>query len=91
MESYITAFITPVLTALVVWFIERARMKKEDEREEIEMVNREVNNATMELAYATSVAVEKGKTNGELRLARKAYSDAVKHRDELGQKLMSKK
>ena len=42
----------------------------------------------MELAYATAVAVECGKTNGELKRAKKAYNAAVQHQTELGQELI---
>lgn len=80
---------TPILTALVVWFIERARDKHDALKDEIEQVGREVNSATMELAYATAVAVERGKTNGELKKAKDAYNNAVKHQKELGQKLIN--
>lgn len=80
---------TPILTALVVWFIERARDKHDALKDEIEQVNREVNNATMELAYATSIAVSEHKCNGELHRAQKAYDNAVEHQKELGQKLIN--
>ena len=90
MDTILQAIVTPILTALAVWLIERHRVKKEDEREEIERVNREVNNATMELANATAIAVTERKTNGELKRAKEAYNKAVKARDELGQKLMNK-
>lgn len=91
MENLAVAFLTPILTGLIVWAIERHRMKEEADRQEIEQVNREVNNATMELSYATSIAVTDGKKNGELKRAREAYDKAVKHRNELGQKLMMNK
>ena len=91
MDTILQAIVTPILTALAVWLIERHRVKKEDEREEIEQVNREVNNATMELTYATSLAVSEHKCNGELHRAQEAYSTAVQHRNELGQKLMQNK
>lgn len=80
---------TPILTALIVWLIERARDKHDELKDEIEQVDREVNSATMELAYATAVAVERGKTNGELKKAKDAYNNAVKHQKELGQKLIN--
>lgn len=91
MDTILQAIVTPILTALAVWLIERHRIKKEDEREEIEQVNREVNNATMELTYATSLAVSEHKCNGELHRAQEAYNAAVQHRNELGQKLMRNK
>ena len=90
MESMIAAIATPIITGLVVWYIERARDKKAELKEEAETVNREVNNATMQLAYATAIAVEQHKTNGELKRAKAAYNKAVQHQNELGQKLINK-
>lgn len=90
MESIITAIATPIITALVVWFIERNRDKHDALKEEAETVDREVNNATMQLAYATAIAVEQHKTNGELKRAKAAYNKAVQHQNELGQKLINK-
>ena len=87
MYDYIAPFITPILTALVVWFIERDRDKKDSLRDEAEQVNREVNSATMELTYATAVAVKRGKANGEVEAAIDAYNSAKKHQDEFNQKL----
>ena len=68
--------------------IYEANTKKDELRDKIEQVDREVNTATMELAYATAVAVECGKTNGELKRAKKAYNAAVQHQTELGQELI---
>lgn len=90
MEYLVEKLFTPVFTALLVWFIEWRRAKKEETRDEVEEVNREINMATMELAYATSVAVEKGSTNGEMKKARKAYDKAVEHQRKLGLKLIDK-
>ena len=41
----------------------------------------------MELAYATAVAVEKGKTNGELKRAKEAYKKATDAQNEFNRKL----
>ena len=54
--------------------------KRAELRREADRVNGEMLEAAMELAYATSVAVEKGKTNGEMKKARKMYEDAKKER-----------
>lgn len=90
MESIISSILTPIFTALVVWLIERDRSKKDDLRDEAEEVNREINNATMELAYATAMAVKRGKPNGEVEEAIKAYNEAKEKRDEFNQKLQNK-
>lgn len=87
MESYIAAFLTPILTALIVWAIERDRDKRNEQKEEAEKINRRVNLATMELAYATAIAVEKGKTNGELKKAKEAYKEATDAQNEFNRKL----
>ena len=100
-QAIIETVATPVLVGVIMYCFQKAAEKREakrdketaekDEiRDEIEKVNREVNNATMELSYATAVAVERGKTNGELKKAKEAYNEAVKHRDELGKKLIEK-
>lgn len=90
MESIISSILTPIFTALVVWLIERDRIKKDDLRDEAEEVNREINNATMELAYATAMAVKRGKPNGEVEGAIKAYNEAKEKRDAFNQKLQNK-
>lgn len=86
----ITAIATPIVTALVVWFIERDRTKKDELREQAEQVNSEVNVATMELAYATAVAVKRGKANGEVEDAVKAYDKAKQHREQFLETLKNK-
>ena len=90
MEGIITAFVTPIITALVVWFIERSRDEKDSLKEEAEQVNYEINAATMELAYATAMAVKRGKANGEVENAIKAYDIAKKHCDEFNAKAAKK-
>ena len=52
MESIAVAVLTPILTGLIVWLIERDRTKKDELKKEAEEINAEVNVATMELAYA---------------------------------------
>lgn len=100
-QKLIEIFASPILVGVILYCFQSAAEKREsardkeaaerDElRDEIEAVNREVNNATMELSYATAVAVERGKTNGELKKAKRAYDEAVKHQDELGKKLIEK-
>lgn len=87
-----------IITGLFLYYWQRAQKRRDEKqaagdkrREEIEQVNREVNNATMELTYATSLAVSEHKCNGELHRAQEAYNTAVQHRNELGQKLMQNK
>ena len=56
--------------------------KRATYRRESDKINGDMSEASMELAYATSIAVEKGKTNGEMKKARKMYEDAKSERDE---------
>lgn len=97
MIDYLIKLLPAIITGLFLYYWQRAQekrdlknSKKDELREKAEQVDREVNTATMELAYATAVAVECGKTNGELKKAKKAYNTAVQHQNELGQELISK-
>lgn len=54
---------------------------------DFDIVNGDMAEAAMELSYATSVAVEKGTTNGEMKKARKLYDNARIERDELIKRL----
>lgn len=87
--EYFQALITPILTGLIVWLIERHKAKKDELKEEAEEVNRAVNYATMQLAYATAMAVKRGKANGEVEDALKAYNEAKQSRDKFNEKLQS--
>ena len=93
--EYLINFLPAIITGLFLYYWQRAQERRDaknaevDElKEEVEAVNREVNNATMELSYATAIAVERGKTNGELKKAKDAYDEAVKHQKELSHKIM---
>lgn len=90
MESYVATFLTPVLTGLVVWLIERKKTKRDELKERAEEVNAEVNVATMELAYASAMALKRGEPNGEVEKALTAYNSAKKHLDEFYMKQKNK-
>ena len=90
MESIAAVFLTPIITGLIVWFIERSRAKKDEIKEEAEEINAEVNVATMELAYATAMAVKRGQPNGEVEDAVKAYNAAKKRMDQFNEKMKNK-
>ena len=86
-----------IITGLFLFYWQRAQKKRDDAKEELdelrdekEDINRQVNSATMELSYATSVAVENGKTNGEMKRARAAYDAAKKRQEAFSEKLQSK-
>ena len=55
--------------------------KRASYRRESDKINGDMSEASMELAYATSIAVERGKTNGEMKKARKMYEDAKNERE----------
>ena len=90
MESVAAVFLTPIITGLIVWFIERSRAKKDEIKEEAEEINAEVNVATMELDYATAMAVKRGQPNGEVEDAVKAYNAAKKRMDQFNEKMKNK-
>jgi hypothetical protein len=92
------AIASGLVTGLVLFYWQRQQKKRDEQKEreqkqrdelkeEVDEVNRDIGNATMELAYATSIAVESKKTNGEMKAARAAYKEAVQRRDELSFKL----
>lgn len=54
--------------------------KRAEYRRKSDKINGDMSEASMELAYATSIAVEKGRTNGEMKRARKMYEDAKNER-----------
>ena len=88
--DYIIELLPAIITGLFLYYWQRAQRKHDDVKEDIEQVNREVNAATMDLAYATAIAVERGKTNGELKKAKEAYDKATKDQRELAIKLSQK-
>ena len=90
MESIAVAVLTPILTGLIVWLIERDRTKKDELKKEAEEINAEVNVATMELAYATAMAVKRGQPNGEVETAVAAYNAAKKRMDQFNEKMKNK-
>lgn len=86
----LTAIITPILTGLIVWAIERRKTQKDELREEAEQVDSDVNYATMQLAYATAMAVKRGQANGEVEEAVQAYEAAKDKRDKFNEKIKNK-
>lgn len=86
----ITALITPILTGLIVWGIEHHKTEKDALKEEADQVDADINYATMQLAYATAMAVKRGKANGEVEDAVKAYDAAKEKRDKFNEKLKNK-
>lgn len=101
LEKLATPIIVGIVVGIISWAFQRKAEKREHARDQetaekdklrdkIESVNREINSATMELAYATAVAVERGSTNGELKRAKAAYNRAVDHQNQLGKELLRK-
>ena len=88
--DYLIELLPAIITGLFLYYWQRSQKRHDDLKDEVERVNREVNAATMELAYATAIAVERGKTNGELKKAKEAYDKATKDQRELIIKLSQK-
>ena len=95
--DYLIKLLPSIITGLFLFYWQRAQKKRDSENEEKETlkdeaedIDREINSATMELAYATSIAVEKHKTNGEMKAARKAYENAKKKQEAFNLKLQKK-
>lgn len=98
-EKLATPIIVGIVVGVIMYIFQERAEKREKQREaktdkrdkirdDVERVNREINAATMELSYATAIAVERGKTNGELKRAKAAYDNAIKHQNELGLELI---
>ena len=90
MINYLIQLLPAIVTGLVLFYWQRKQTARDGIHDEIDRVNREVANATMELAYATACAVKRGKANGEVERAVKVYEEAKKHQAELGQKMMQR-
>jgi len=77
-----TLFETVVL-GLVIFYIQRGQKKRDSHAEERatlrrreSLLNLQMTMAVSKLSYATAVAIERGKTNGELKEAKEEYSVA---------------
>ena len=83
MTELIQELITPVIVGILLALFQHENKKRydaQDQRAELHkkeaLVNGEMIEATMELAYASAMALKRGKTNGEVEKGIKAYKKA---------------
>lgn len=79
---------TPVIVGILLALFQHENKKHydvQDRRAELHkkeaLVNGEMIEATMELAYASAMALKRGKTNGEVEKGIKAYKKAKEARE----------
>ncbi len=77
-----TVFETIIL-GMAIFYIQRRQRKRDSHAEERaatrrreSLLNLQMTMASSKLAYATAVAIERGRTNGELKEAKEDYSKA---------------
>lgn len=95
--EYLINLLPAIITGLFLYYWQRQQNKRDNQkckeeklRDEAEEIDREVNSATMELAYASAMAIKRGKANGEVEAAVNAYTKAKKHQEKFNQKLQQK-
>lgn len=82
-QYIVTTLFESVFLVLAIYYIQRGQKKRDSHAEERAAVRRkesllnlQLTMASSKLAYATAVAIERGKTNGELREAKEDYTAA---------------
>ena len=82
-EYILMTLFESVLLVMAIYYMQRSQKKRDSHAEERAAVRRresllnlQMTMASSKLAYATAVAIERGKTNGELKEAKQAYSEA---------------
>ncbi len=82
-QYIITTLVESVVLVLAVYYIQRSQRKRDSHAEERAAVRRresllnlQMTMASSKLAYATAVAIERGRTNGELKEAKADYAAA---------------
>lgn len=81
--SYIIGLLPAVITGGVVFYLQRAQKRRDakaeahaDARREEAILSLEMQMATAKLAYATAMAMKRGKSNGEVEEGIAAYEAA---------------
>ena len=94
---FLEKLFSPLLVALILAAFARHQQKRDKEQdekdklgEENELIKDELLEATADLSYATAMAVESGKPNGEIKVAIGNYNAAKEHKAEFVRKLSSK-
>ena len=82
-EYILMTLFESVLLVMAIYYMQRSQKKRDSHAEERAAVRRresllnlQMTMASSKLAYATAVAIERGKTNGELKEAKEEYSNA---------------
>ena len=95
--DYLIKLLPSIITGLFLFYWQRAQAQRDSEneeketlRDEAEDIDREINSATMELAYATACALKRGKANGEVEKAIDAYNEAKRKQEAFNLKLQQK-
>lgn len=95
--DYLIKLLPSIITGLFLFYWQRAQAQRDSEneeketlRDEAEEIDREINSATMELAYATACALKRGKANGEVEKAIDAYNAAKKRQEDFSLKLQKR-
>ena len=82
-EYILMTLFESVLLVMAIYYMQRSQKKRDSHAEERAAVRRresllnlQMTMASSKLAYATAVAIERGKTNGELKEAKADYAAA---------------
>jgi len=82
-QYILTTVFESVILVLAIYYFQRSQKKRDAHNEERAAVRRresllnlQMTMASSKLAYATAVAIERGKTNGELKEAKEDYAKA---------------
>ena len=90
-------YLPPIITGLFLFYwqwLQTKRDKKRAEREQLkeerEIIRDEIEDATMELSYATAMAWKLGHPNGEVEAALKFYNKAKADKEKYDREVKSK-
>lgn len=82
-EYILVTLFESVVLVMAVYYMQRRQRhadsraeERADLRRRESLLNLQMTMASSKLAYATAVAIERGRTNGELKEAKEAYSEA---------------
>ena len=82
-EYVLPTLFETIILGMAIFYLQRRQKKRDAHTEERSAIRRresllnlQMTMASSKLAYATAVAIERGKTNGELKEAKEAYSEA---------------
>lgn len=95
--AFIAGLIPSLIASGAAYYIQRAQKKRDSREEEREQARREevrlqldLQLATAKLAYATAMALKRGKPNGEVEEGIAAYKEALDEFQEFEREQLSK-